>query len=127
MAKRKPAARHFLALEQISQSAHDGAVLPILHFNGYKIANPAVLARISHSELECLFRRLRLHAVSSSKVTTRNHASTHGRHARCGLADISAKSSALRVPAVSSQPTKLAHDHPALTQGLDRPERWLMA
>ena len=33
----------------------DGAVLPILHLNGYKIANPAILARISHSELECLF------------------------------------------------------------------------
>jgi xylulose-5-phosphate/fructose-6-phosphate phosphoketolase len=34
---------------------HDGAVLPILHLNGYKIANPAVLARISHEELESLF------------------------------------------------------------------------
>ncbi|WP_287365456.1 phosphoketolase family protein [Thauera sp.] len=34
----------------------DGAVLPILHLNGYKIANPAVLARISHEELEQLFR-----------------------------------------------------------------------
>ncbi|MBI5860774.1 MAG: phosphoketolase family protein [Rhodocyclales bacterium] len=33
----------------------DGAVLPILHLNGYKIANPAVLARISHAELESLF------------------------------------------------------------------------
>jgi xylulose-5-phosphate/fructose-6-phosphate phosphoketolase len=33
----------------------DGAVLPILHLNGYKIANPTVLARISHSELESLF------------------------------------------------------------------------
>ena len=33
----------------------DGAVLPILHLNGYKIANPAVLARISHDELESLF------------------------------------------------------------------------
>jgi xylulose-5-phosphate/fructose-6-phosphate phosphoketolase len=33
----------------------DGAVLPILHLNGYKIANPAVLARISHEELESLF------------------------------------------------------------------------
>ncbi|MEX2480735.1 MAG: phosphoketolase family protein [Gammaproteobacteria bacterium] len=33
----------------------DGAVLPILHLNGYKIANPAVLARIPHSELESLF------------------------------------------------------------------------
>jgi len=34
--------------------AIDGAVLPILHLNGYKIANPAVLARIPHSELEAL-------------------------------------------------------------------------
>jgi xylulose-5-phosphate/fructose-6-phosphate phosphoketolase len=34
--------------------ASDGAVLPILHLNGYKIANPTVLARISHEELEAL-------------------------------------------------------------------------
>jgi xylulose-5-phosphate/fructose-6-phosphate phosphoketolase len=33
----------------------DGAVLPILHLNGYKINNPTVLARISHEELEALF------------------------------------------------------------------------
>ena len=32
----------------------DGAVLPILHLNGYKIANPTVLARISHQELKDL-------------------------------------------------------------------------
>jgi len=36
--------------------ATDGAVLPILHLNGYKIANPTVLARIPHSELEELMR-----------------------------------------------------------------------
>ncbi len=35
---------------------HDGVVLPILHLNGYKIAGPTVLARISHEELEQLFR-----------------------------------------------------------------------
>ncbi len=35
--------------------ARDGAVLPILHLNGYKIANPSVLARISKDELESLF------------------------------------------------------------------------
>src|SRR5947208_13634183 len=34
----------------------DGVVLPILHLNGYKIANPCVLARISHEELDQLFR-----------------------------------------------------------------------
>ncbi|MDE3219320.1 MAG: phosphoketolase family protein [Nitrospirota bacterium] len=33
----------------------DGAVLPILHLNGYKIAGPTVLARIPHDELESLF------------------------------------------------------------------------
>src|ERR1700739_1713654 len=34
----------------------DGAVLPILQLNGYKIANPTVLARIPHAELEALLR-----------------------------------------------------------------------
>jgi xylulose-5-phosphate/fructose-6-phosphate phosphoketolase len=34
----------------------DGAVLPVLHLNGYKIANPTILARIPHEELEFLFR-----------------------------------------------------------------------
>ncbi|MGE5309218.1 MAG: phosphoketolase [Deltaproteobacteria bacterium] len=36
--------------------AKDGAVLPILHLNGYKIANPTILARISKKELTDLFR-----------------------------------------------------------------------
>jgi xylulose-5-phosphate/fructose-6-phosphate phosphoketolase len=36
--------------------ARDGAVLPVLNLNGYKIANPTILARISHEELEALFR-----------------------------------------------------------------------
>jgi xylulose-5-phosphate/fructose-6-phosphate phosphoketolase len=34
----------------------DGVVLPILHLNGYKIANPSVLARIEHEELDQLLR-----------------------------------------------------------------------
>jgi xylulose-5-phosphate/fructose-6-phosphate phosphoketolase len=34
----------------------DGAVLPILHLDGYKINNPTLLARISHKEVEDLFR-----------------------------------------------------------------------
>jgi xylulose-5-phosphate/fructose-6-phosphate phosphoketolase len=34
----------------------DGVVLPILHLNGYKIANPTILARISHEEQEQFFR-----------------------------------------------------------------------
>src|SRR6201987_2026608 len=35
--------------------ARDGAVLPVLHLNGYKINNPTLLARISHEELEAFF------------------------------------------------------------------------
>jgi len=34
----------------------DGAILPVLHLNGYKINNPTILARISHEELEDLFK-----------------------------------------------------------------------
>ncbi|BBA96285.1 putative phosphoketolase [Actinacidiphila reveromycinica] len=34
--------------------AHDGAVLPVLHLNGYKIANPTVLARLPEDELDAL-------------------------------------------------------------------------
>ena len=37
-------------------SARDGAVLPVLHLNGYKINNPTLLSRISHEELEDLFK-----------------------------------------------------------------------
>lgn len=35
---------------------NDGAVLPVLHLNGYKIANPTILARISQDELDSLFK-----------------------------------------------------------------------
>jgi xylulose-5-phosphate/fructose-6-phosphate phosphoketolase len=36
--------------------ARDGAVLPILHLNGYKINNPTILSRVSHEDLENLFK-----------------------------------------------------------------------
>ena len=41
---------------KLLSSATDGVVLPILHLNGYKIANPTILARITHEELEQLLR-----------------------------------------------------------------------
>ena len=43
-------------INKFLQPARDGAVLPILHLNGYKINNPTLLARISHEELESLLR-----------------------------------------------------------------------
>ena len=43
-------------LNKFLNPIRDGAVLPILHLNGYKINNPTLLARISHEELENLFK-----------------------------------------------------------------------
>ncbi len=42
-------------IDKFLNPVRDGAVLPILHLNGYKIDNPTLLARISHEELENLF------------------------------------------------------------------------
>ena len=47
-----------MAIEQIPQSSLRWLLLPILHLNGYKIASPTVLARISSDELEAFFRGL---------------------------------------------------------------------
>jgi len=49
-AKRRLAPGDRVAVEQVSQPISDGAVLPILHLNGYKISNPTVLARIEHED-----------------------------------------------------------------------------
>ncbi len=43
-------------IDKFLNPARDGAVLPILHLNGYKINNPTLLARITHEELEQLLR-----------------------------------------------------------------------
>ena len=49
-------------------AARDGAVLPILHLNGYKIANPTILARLPHEEWKRCSRAMAMHR-SSSKAT----------------------------------------------------------
>ena len=48
-------------LSKFINPAKDGTVLPILHLNGYKIANPTVLARVSHEELNNYFQGLGWH------------------------------------------------------------------
>jgi xylulose-5-phosphate/fructose-6-phosphate phosphoketolase len=60
----------------------DGAVLPILHLNGYKIANPTVLARIPEEELLALFEGYgwRPYVVSGG-FDGEEHAAVHGRFA----------------------------------------------
>ena len=59
----------------------DGAVLPILHLNGYKIANPTVLARISHEELDHLFRGYGYTPYFVEGNEPDDDARTHGGHA----------------------------------------------
>jgi phosphoketolase len=51
--------------------ARDGAVLPILHLNGYKIANPTVPARIPHEELESWMRSYKAEELFDSNGTLR--------------------------------------------------------
>ena len=62
--------------------ATDGIVLPILHLNGYKIANPTILARISDEELEQFFRGMGYNPhVFVAGFDDESHASIHRRFA----------------------------------------------
>jgi phosphoketolase len=47
--------RHSLARHEVSRSRESGAVLPILHVNGYKISNPTIFGSMSEDELSALF------------------------------------------------------------------------
>jgi len=60
----------------------DGAVLPILHLNGYKIANPTVLARIPEAELDQLMRGYGYDPLFISIRAEDDHADAHARFAK---------------------------------------------
>ncbi len=100
----------------------DGAVLPILNLNGYKIANPTVLARISHEELEALFIG---YGYTPYFVEGSDPAGMHQKmaaHAGAGdRRDSRAAESRARVE--RSRPSALADDRAALPEGVDRAER----
>jgi phosphoketolase len=70
-------------------------VLPILHLNGYKIANPCVLARISHEELDQLFRGYGYTPIFVEGSDPMKMHQLHGGGARSGR---SAKFSAFKKP-----------------------------
>ena len=99
--------------------ATDGAVLPILHLNGYKIANPTVLARIPADELESL---LRGYGYAPYTVEGDDPKLVHQQLAAtmdAVIAEIRAIQHRARVDG-DRQPPGLADDRAAHPQGLDR-------
>jgi len=63
-------------------AARDGAVLPVLHLNGYKIANPTVLGRIGHDELASPADRVRVRPALCEGRRPLDGARADGRDAR---------------------------------------------
>ena len=99
----------------------DGAVLPILHLNGFKISNPTILARVEHEELEKFFRgcgwdaavRRRRRAGSDAPPDGEDRRSRHRKDPF---------NSEERPGQQRPRTAPLAHDRPPIPQGLDRPE-----
>ncbi len=99
----------------------DGAVLPILHLNGYKINNPTLLARISHEELEYLFKG---YGWTPHFVEGDDPAVMHQQMAAT-LEDCVLEIRRIQQEARTQRhahPAALAHDRAAQPQGLDRPQ-----
>ena len=100
----------------------DGAVLPILHLNGYKIANPTVLARIPQEELESLFYGYGYRPIT---VAGDDPANVHQQLATAfdEAFDQIARHPAGRAAGRRGGPTAVADDRPAHPEGLDRARR----
>ena len=105
----------------------DGAVLPILHLNGYKISNPTVLARIEHDELEQFFQGCGWtpyfvegdDPATMHELMATDDGAGHRGHPAVSRPDTPRARQGRR-------PAALADDRSPLTQGLDRAEgrRW---
>ena len=76
--------------------AHDGAVLPVLHLNQYKIANPTLLARIPEEQLTSTAPRLRLRAALRRSATTRRSSTRRSRPRSTRASTIAASSATPR-------------------------------
>ena len=100
---------------------NDGAVLPILHLNGYKIANPTVLARIPEAELLSLMEGYGHHPYvvegDDPAVIHQADGGGDGHRHRGDPRDPAGGAGRLGHRAAA-----LADDHPQDAQGLDRPE-----
>ena len=100
----------------------DGAVLPILHLNGFKIHNPTILSRISHGELESFFRGCGWEPRFVEGDDPKTMHQTMAAALDWAIREIKRIQANARTTGDDSRPT-LAHDRPALPQGLDRPQR----
>ena len=101
--------------------ARDGAVLPILHLNGYKIADPTVLARIGRRGAARSFSAATATSLTSSPATIRRDASADGGDAGRGHRRDPAHP-ATDARQRCSRAAALADDRVAHAQGLDRTE-----
>ena len=103
----------------------DGAVLPILHLNGYKIANPTVLARIPDSGAVGAVHGLRIPPMAGRGWLRRRgphaRARAYGDALDAAFDEIARIWAEARSGAVAG-PSGLADGHPAHPQGLDGPE-----
>ena len=107
--------------------AHDGAVLPILHLNGYKIANPTVLGRMRDEEIRDLFKG---YGHEPLFVEGGDPKEMHVKMADAldvALASIRSIQQHARVGRTHSERPQMAHDRAAQPEGLDGSEgdRWL--
>ena len=84
----------------------DGAVLPVLHLNGYKIANPTVLARIPEAELAELMRGYGYtpHFVGGERIPPRSTSSSPPPSTRCSTTSPRSRQSAARRPGTGARP-----------------------
>ena len=97
----------------------DGAVLPILHLNGYKIANPTLLARIDDGGAGSAAERLRTSAVLRRGFGSRCNAPADGGDSR-RRARRDSSHSERRACRQRQGPAALAGDRAALTERVDR-------
>ena len=99
----------------------DGAVLPILHLNGYKINNPTLLSRIPHEELEDLFRGYGWTPYFVEGDDPDVDAPADGGHPG-GVRARDPSNPAAGARERHGEPRSLADDRAAESQGLDRPQ-----
>jgi len=101
----------------------DGAVLPIIHLNGYKIANPTILARIPADELEMLFKGLGWTPYVVEGDDPAANAPADGCRAEHCVTEIRAIQAATRAnPDVEPERPRWPNDRPADAEGWTCPK-----